>query len=90
VPRARGWMDQRGCVYSVGQTSLDQLVTYISPAFGTSALRTEYSATRVLGQDFTGEGFSVDDAYLHFYTNDGRWGTWSGTSTAIGKLNSRT
>ena len=33
--------------------------------------------------DFEGPGFTVDDPYLHIYT-DGHWGTWGDPSTAIG------
>ena len=33
--------------------------------------------------DYTGPNFSVDDAFLHFYTN-GNWGTWGDGHTAIG------
>jgi hypothetical protein len=32
---------------------------------------------------YTGPGFSVDDEFLHYYTN-GNWGTWGDGHTAIG------
>jgi hypothetical protein len=34
-------------------------------------------------QDFEGPQFSVDDPYLHLYS-DGRWGTWNGNGRAVG------